>query len=145
MAIRVGGDRSAYDRFEPLLKAMGDRRVHVGAIGSGLVTKLEHNCASQASQTAIAEVFVLRTIHKNMTLATGLCRRLGVPMRFANMALADIQEAMQRGWFERDCRAVRMLPQERVGVSIQVPVDRIHAAMRDDPPAPTDSKYGEGT
>ena len=189
LAIWVGGEKSAYDKFEPVLMAMGDRPVHVGAIGSGLVTKLVHNCASQATQAAIAEVFVLgvkagaeplslwrairqgsigrrrtfdglideflpaqfdpphaalRTIHKDMTLATGLGRELGVPMRFANLALADIQEAMQRGWSERDCRSVMLLPQERVGVAIKVPPADIQEVMRQDPPAPTDSKYGEG-
>lgn len=189
LAIWVGGEKSAYDRFEPVLKAMGDHPVHVGEIGSGLVTKLVHNCASQSMQAALAEVFVLgvkagaeplalwkairqgsigrrrsfdglideflpaqfdpphaalRIIHKDMSLATALGRDLGVPMRFANLALADIQEAMQRGWAERDCRSVMLLPQERVGVSIKVPVADIHEVMRQDPPAPTDSKYGTG-
>lgn len=189
MAIWVGGDKSAYQRFEPVLRVMGDRPVHVGAIGAGLVTKLVHNCASQATQAAIAEVFVLgvkagaeplslwqairqgsigrrrtfdglideflpaqfdpphaalRIIHKDMTLATALGRELGVPMRFANLALADIQEAMQRGWSERDCRSVMLLPQERVGVAIKVAPAAIGQVLREDPPAPTDSKYGEG-
>jgi len=189
LAIWVGGDKSSYDRFEPVLRAMGDHPVHVGAIGSGLVTKLVHNCASQATQAAIAEVFTLgvkagaeplslwrairqgsigrrrtfdglideflpaqfdpphaalRIIHKDMTLATALGRDLGVPMRFANLALADIQEAMNRGWSERDCRAVMLLPQERVGVAIKVDPAEIQEVMREDPPAPTDSKYGNG-
>jgi 3-hydroxyisobutyrate dehydrogenase len=190
LAIWVGGERSAYDRFEPVLRAMGDHPVHVGEIGAGLVTKLVHNCASQATQAAIAEVFTLgvkagaeplslwrairqgsigrrrtfdglideflpaqfdpphaalRIIHKDMTLATALGRDLGVPMRFANLALADIQEAMQRGWSERDCRAVMLLPQERVGVTIKVDPAAIQEVMHEDPPAPTDSKYGTGT
>ncbi len=189
LAIWVGGDTSAYDRFEPVLRAMGDRPVHVGASGAGLVTKLVHNCASQSMQAALAEVFTLgvkagaeplslwrairqgsigrrrsfdglvdeflpahydapnaalRTVHKDMTLATALGRDLGMPMRFANLALADIQEAMQRGWEERDARSVMLLPQERAGVVIKVPTADIQDVMRDDPPAPTDSKYGTG-
>jgi 3-hydroxyisobutyrate dehydrogenase-like beta-hydroxyacid dehydrogenase len=188
MAIWVGGDKAAYDRFEPVLHAMGDQPVHIGAIGAGLVTKFVHNCASQATQAAIAEVFVLgvkagaeplslwkairqgsigrrrtfdglideflpaqfepphaalRIMYKDMLGATGLARELGVPMRIANLALADIQEAMHRGWAERDGRSVMLLPQERVGLQIQVDPADIREVLRQDPPARTDSKHGE--
>ena len=189
LAIWVGGDRGAYERFEPVLRVMGDHPVYVGAAGAGLVTKLVHNCTSQATQAAIAEIFVLgvkagaeplalwqavrqgsigrrrtfdglieeflpaqfdpphaalRIIHKDMLIATELARDLGVPMRFANLALADIQEAMNRGWAERDCRSVMLLPQERVGVEVAVDPERIQEVLRSDPAAPSDSKYGEG-
>lgn len=189
MGIWVGGDRATYDRFEPVLRAMGDRPTHVGALGTGLVTKLVHNSASQTMQAALAEVFVLgvkagaepvalweairqgsigrrrtfdgladeflpakfeppsaalRIIHKDMMLATALGRELNVPMRIANLALADIVEAMNRGWAERDCRSVMLLPQERAGVSIKVDPERIEDIMRRDPAAPTDTKRGEG-
>jgi 3-hydroxyisobutyrate dehydrogenase-like beta-hydroxyacid dehydrogenase len=189
LAIWVGGDVDAYRRCEPVLKAMGDHPVHVGEIGTGLVTKLVHNCTSQATQAAIAEVFVLgvkagaeplalwrairqgsigrrrtfdglideflparfeppnaalRIIQKDMLLATGLGRELGVPMPIANLALADIQQAMNRGWAERDCRSVMLLPQERAGVSIKVDPAAIDGALREDPPAPSDAKRGSG-
>lgn len=189
MGIWVGGDRASYDRFEPVLRAMGDRPLHVGDIGTGLVTKLVHNCASQATQAAIAEVFTLgvkagadplslwaairqgsigrrrtfdglvdeflpaaydpphaalRVIEKDLQLATQLGRELRVPMRFANLALADVYEAMNRGWAERDCRSVMLLPQERAGVSIKVEKERIEKVLRNDPPAPTDTKRGSG-
>ena len=44
----------------------------------------------------------MRIIEKDLQLATELGRDLRVPMRFANLALADIYEAMNRGWAERD-------------------------------------------
>ena len=69
----------------------------------------------------------------------------GVPLRFANLALADIQEAMQRGWAGRDCRSVMLLPQERVGVEIKVDRADIQEVLRQDPPARTDVKFGEGS
>jgi 3-hydroxyisobutyrate dehydrogenase-like beta-hydroxyacid dehydrogenase len=187
LGIWVGGDREVYRRYEPVLKAMGDQPVYVGAVGSGLVTKLVHNCTSQATQAAIAEVFVLgikagadplalwqavrqgsigrrrtfdglideflpaaydpahaalRIVHKDMMIATDLARELGVPMPMANLALANIQEAMNRGWSERDCRSVMLLPQERAGVAIKVDSAAIAEVLRADPPAPTDTKYG---
>jgi len=189
LGIWVGGDRASYDRFEPVLRAMGDRPVHVGKVGAGLVTKLIHNCMSQATQAAIAEIFVLgvkagadpislwaairqgsvgrrrtfdgladeflpaaydpphaalRIIEKDLLLATELGRSLRAPMRFANLALADVCEAINRGWSERDCRSVMLLPQERANVKIAEDPARIEAVLRNDPAAPTDTKRGTG-
>ena len=189
MAIWVGGDKAVYQRFEAVLRVMGDRPTHVGATGSGLVTKLVHNCASQTMQAALTEVFVLgvkagaeplalweairqgsigrrrsfdglaeeflpahydppnaalRVVYKDMTIATGLARDLGVPMRFANLALADITEAMNRGWAERDARAVMLLPQERVGVNIACKPADIDDVFGRDPPSQSDAKRGSG-
>jgi 3-hydroxyisobutyrate dehydrogenase-like beta-hydroxyacid dehydrogenase len=188
LAMWVGGDRGTFERFKPALDAMADRVVHVGPSGAGLVTKLVHNCSSQAMQAALAEVFVmgvkagaepvalweairqgsigrrrsfdglideflpgtydspsaaLRIVQKDMIVATGLARDLNVPMRFANLALADIMEAMNRGWAERDARCVMLLPQERADVHIQEDPVRIQAVLNEDPPAPTDTRRGK--
>jgi 3-hydroxyisobutyrate dehydrogenase len=59
LALWVGGDRDVYDRFKPVLDAIGDRAAYVGAIGAGSVAKLVHNCAGYAIQTALAEVFTM--------------------------------------------------------------------------------------
>jgi 3-hydroxyisobutyrate dehydrogenase-like beta-hydroxyacid dehydrogenase len=78
--------------------------------------------------------FALRLAHKDVTLATALGRELGVPMRLANMALAEMTEAMNRGWADRDSR-ISMLPQlERSGVTIGVEPERIKAVLERDPP-----------
>jgi hypothetical protein len=37
-----------------------------------------------------------------MSLATALGRKTGVPMRISNLALAEMTEAMNRGWGKRD-------------------------------------------
>lgn len=187
LAIWVGGDKPSYQRYEPVLRAMGDQPVHVGVVGTGLVTKLVNNCAAQATQAAIAEVFVLgvkagadpislwealrqgaagrrrtfdglideflpsrfdppnsalRIVHKDLLTATELARDLNVPMRIANLALADVQEAMLRGWTERDSRSVMLLPQERAGVRVQASASEIEGVLVRDPPAPSDSKRG---
>ena len=42
--------------------------------------------------------FALRLAHKDMSLATALGREFKVPMRLAEMALADMTEALNRGW-----------------------------------------------
>jgi 3-hydroxyisobutyrate dehydrogenase-like beta-hydroxyacid dehydrogenase len=47
--------------------------------------------------------FALKLGHKDMRLATELDRELGVPMRLANMAFAEMTQAL-RGWENRDSR-----------------------------------------
>ena len=84
----------------------------------------------------------LRITYKDTMIATELGRELGVPMRFANLALADTTEAMNRGWAGRDCRSVMLLPQERAGVAIAVDPAAIKEVLRRDPAAPTDTRHG---
>ena len=59
LAIWVGGDRPLFDRYQPVLRQIGDQPYYVGPIGAGTVAKLAHNCASFAVQAVLAEVFTL--------------------------------------------------------------------------------------
>jgi 3-hydroxyisobutyrate dehydrogenase-like beta-hydroxyacid dehydrogenase len=59
LGVFVGGDKAIYERWEPLLLAMADRPIHIGAVGAGLITKLINNCTNQCVQAAIAEVFAM--------------------------------------------------------------------------------------
>jgi 3-hydroxyisobutyrate dehydrogenase len=59
LAIWVGGDRATYDRYESVLRAIGDQPLYIGASGAGTVAKLAHNCGSFAIHAAMAEVFTL--------------------------------------------------------------------------------------
>ena len=59
LAIWVGGDQEIYNRFEPLLRDIGNQPAYIGAIGVASVAKLVHNCAGYTIQTALAEVFTM--------------------------------------------------------------------------------------
>ena len=59
LTIFVGGDQSSFERFEPVLRALGDRPIHVGPSGTGIVTKLVNNCAGQTVNLVLAEIFAL--------------------------------------------------------------------------------------
>jgi 3-hydroxyisobutyrate dehydrogenase len=59
LAIWVGGEREAFDRYKPLLDAMGDQARYVGPIGHATVAKLVHNCAGYAFNVSIAEAFTM--------------------------------------------------------------------------------------
>jgi 3-hydroxyisobutyrate dehydrogenase len=177
LALLVGGDKGVFDRFKPVLDAMGDQVIYIGGIGAGSVAKLVHNCAGYMIQTALAEVFTLgvkagvdplelwaavrqcslgriRTFdrlgrqflqgsfdppdfalglaHKDVSLATELARELGVPMRIAALTHAEMTEALNRGWGERDSRVPMLLQEERAGVEIKVPQTDIQAVLKRD-------------
>ena len=59
LTVLVGGDKPSFDRFAPVLSALGDRLIHVGPSGTGIVTKLVNNCASQTTALVLAEIFAL--------------------------------------------------------------------------------------
>jgi 3-hydroxyisobutyrate dehydrogenase len=59
LAIWVGGNQETFDSHKEVLDAMGDAAAYIGAIGSGSIAKLVHNCAGYAVQTALAEVFTM--------------------------------------------------------------------------------------
>jgi 3-hydroxyisobutyrate dehydrogenase len=179
MAIWVGGDKATFDKYKPLLDAMGDQARYIGEIGAGAVAKLVHNCAGYCIQTALSEVFTmgvkagvpplalweavrggaqgrrrtfdglvdqflvntyepaafaLKLAHKDMTLATQLGREIGVPMRVANTAMAEMTEALNRGWDKQDSRSPMKLQIERAGVKIEVDKQKIAEVLDRDPP-----------
>jgi 3-hydroxyisobutyrate dehydrogenase-like beta-hydroxyacid dehydrogenase len=73
--------------------------------------------------------FALKLAHKDVSLANALGRELGVPMRMCNLTLAEMTEALARGWGGRDSRSVMLLQQERAGVKIAVDPERLREAL----------------
>ena len=73
--------------------------------------------------------FTLKLAHKDVSLATALGRELGVPMRIAHLTLEEMTEALNRGWGQRDSRVAMLLQEERAGVQIAVPAEKIKEAL----------------
>jgi 3-hydroxyisobutyrate dehydrogenase len=73
--------------------------------------------------------FALKLAHKDVTLATGLAKELGVPMQLSELTLAEMTEALSRGMGDMDSRAYLQLQQERAGVRIAVEPDRLQRAF----------------
>ena len=69
--------------------------------------------------------FALRLARKDVSLAAEMGREFDVPMRLANLALAELTEASNRGWEQRDARAAMLLQEERAGVEVRVPQEAI--------------------
>ncbi|HEY9446486.1 MAG TPA: NAD-binding protein [Burkholderiales bacterium] len=76
--------------------------------------------------------FALALAHKDVTLATELGREVGVPMRLANLTYAEMTEALNRGWEQRDSRSYLLLQEERAGLDIKVPLAEIEAVLKRD-------------
>jgi 3-hydroxyisobutyrate dehydrogenase len=81
--------------------------------------------------------FALRLAHKDVALANALGRELGMPMRMCNLAYAEMTEALNRGWADRDSRSVMLLQQERAGIKIAVEPERLRAATAPAKNSPT--------
>ena len=58
MALWVSGDEAAYNRYRPVLDAMGDQIFYMGAVGAASVAKLVHNLAGYMVNTALAAAVV---------------------------------------------------------------------------------------
>ncbi len=59
LAIWVGGEESIFERYKPLLDAIGDQARYVGPIGAASVAKLVHNCVGYMLNRAMSEAFTM--------------------------------------------------------------------------------------
>lgn len=74
--------------------------------------------------------FALKLAHKDVTLATELGREFHVPLRIATLVHQEMTEALNReGWAERDSRIFMLLQEERAGVTIKVPPEKIKEVL----------------
>jgi len=76
--------------------------------------------------------FTLRLAHKDVTLATDLGRELGMPMRVANLAMAELTEGMGRGWADKDSWVTALLQEERAGLDFHYTPEQVQE-IRDRP------------
>ena len=68
---------------------------------------------------------------KDVDLAVAVGREFDVPMKLANTTLAEMTEALNRGWAGRDSRVAMLLQQERAGVEVHVDLDDLRRALEE--------------
>ena len=65
--------------------------------------------------------FSLALAHKDLGLALDLARQTDTPMRIAEICKAEMDEAVARGWADRDASIFLTLQEERAGIKVRVP------------------------
>jgi 3-hydroxyisobutyrate dehydrogenase len=76
--------------------------------------------------------FALRLAHKDLSLARELGRELGVPMKYADLALEDFNAALERGWGDLDSRSPMRLQNERACVTVKVSAEDVKKTLARD-------------
>ena len=76
--------------------------------------------------------FALQLARKDVDLAVGVGREFNVPMRLANLTLAEMTEAINRGWGHRDSRVAMLLQEERAGVEVRVDEEILRQALEEE-------------
>lgn len=76
--------------------------------------------------------FALKLAHKDVSLAVGLGRELGVPMRICNLVMEEMTEGRNRGWDALDSRIPMKLQLERAGVEIRCDPQAVQAVLDSD-------------
>ena len=69
--------------------------------------------------------FSLKLAHKDVTLANELGREVDLDMHFAKLTLAQMTEALDRGWGDKDSRIAMLLAQEQAGVDVRCDPDTL--------------------
>jgi 3-hydroxyisobutyrate dehydrogenase-like beta-hydroxyacid dehydrogenase len=74
--------------------------------------------------------FALKLAHKDVILASEMARQLKVPLRIADVAVAEMTEAVGRGWGGRDSSVSMTLQKERVGVDVFIDAEAIKSELK---------------
>ncbi len=74
--------------------------------------------------------FALKLALKDTALAVEVGREFNVPMRLANLTLGEFTEAMNRGWGDRDKDSCMLLQEERSGVELRAPQEKIQEVLK---------------
>ncbi|MGQ4807355.1 2-hydroxy-3-oxopropionate reductase [Candidatus Entotheonellaceae bacterium PAL068K] len=77
--------------------------------------------------------FALGLARKDVALAVEVGREFEVPMRLANLTLAELTEAINRGWGQRDSRSAMLLQEERAGVEVRVSREVLQRVLESEP------------
>jgi 3-hydroxyisobutyrate dehydrogenase len=118
LVFMVGGEAAAFERAQPVLKAMGRMAKHMGASGTGATIKLINNMLSGAATVAIAEAVMtaeaagLDRAATLEVLAEGAAGSRLLKTRMPKMFNRDFTAQFQLQLMEKDLRYFLLLAQE---------------------------------
>jgi 3-hydroxyisobutyrate dehydrogenase len=117
LAIWVGGRRSVFEQYKPVLDAIADEPRYIGEIGSGTIAKLVNNMASTAINTVMAEVLTMGVRAGLDLLPLWAAIRSSVAGR--KRTYDNIARRMLQGRFDPPNFALRLL-QKDISLALQV-------------------------
>ena len=106
--VMVGGDKSIFDRAEPVLRAFGDQVLHAGPLGSGSICKLVHQMVNSTISQALAEGLTLGVKAGVDTQALWECVRRGMVGRM-HVLHVQVPETVFRNNFETETFPLKLL------------------------------------
>jgi 3-hydroxyisobutyrate dehydrogenase-like beta-hydroxyacid dehydrogenase len=123
LSIMVGGDRSAFERVEPVLRQLGPRVTHVGGNGDALLLKIAINLSLPVQMLAFSEGVLL-------------AERSGIPRPVAVRAMLDsviaspmlgyrgpfVLELPEEAWFDVSMMQKDVLLALETGRKLDVPM-----------------------
>jgi len=118
LVFMVGGDAAAFERAQPLFKAMGRMAKHMGASGTGATIKLINNMLSGTATAAIAEAVIaaeaagLDRAATLEVLAEGAAGSRLLKTRMPKMFNRDFTPQFQLQLMEKDLRYFQLLALE---------------------------------
>lgn len=162
LAVMVGGDKTVYDKYESVLKAIGANVFYVGGVGAGNVAKLVNNMLAFINMMGAAEgivlgakagvdpnvlwqvikassggsftwesgtrailrdrlapTFTIDLASKDIGLATGLAKELGVPLKMGEAAEELIRHYQANGYAKEDVLATVKELEKQVGTIVR--------------------------
>ena len=118
LVFMVGGDRAAFDKAQPLFKAMGRMSTHMGGSGAGATVKLINNMLSGPMTAAIAEAAVIAEASgldlaaAIEVLSEGAAASRLLKTRLPKMFKRDFAPQFQLELMEKDLRYFQLLAQD---------------------------------
>jgi 3-hydroxyisobutyrate dehydrogenase len=118
LVFMVGGEQVAFERAQPVLKAMGRMSKYMGGAGTGATIKLINNMLSGAATAAIAEAVIaaeaagLDRAATLEVLAEGAAGSRLLKTRMPKMFSRDFAPQFQLQLMEKDLRYFLLLAQE---------------------------------
>jgi len=118
LVFMVGGDRAAFDKAQPLFKAMGRMATHMGGSGAGATVKLINNMLSGTMTAAIAEAAIIAEASgldlsaALEVLSEGAAASRLLKTRMPKMFKRDFAPQFQLELMEKDLRYFQLLAQD---------------------------------
>jgi 3-hydroxyisobutyrate dehydrogenase-like beta-hydroxyacid dehydrogenase len=128
LTIMVGGDESAYERVEPVLRELGSP-THIGKNGQGLVLKLAINISLAVQMLALSEGLLMAErdgVDRKLALEVMTESPIGSPMLKARVPL--VLEPSDEAWFDVELMHKDIRLALQTADELHVPLPTAHAA-----------------